>query len=313
MKQIAPDTFYIDLEHLDRRCVIGASLIEDGDRCALVDPGPGSTVGTLLEKLGRRGLSAGNIDAVLLTHIHLDHAGATGALVARNPSIRVYVHERGAPHVIDPGKLLHSAGRLYGDDMDRLWGEFSAVPAGNVTTVTTGDDVRVGSRIFRVTYTPGHASHHVCYLEPATGTAFVGDTGGVSVAGGSGEGEVFVLPPTPPPDIHLERWRASIETIRSWSPARLVLTHFGSVTCAGAHLDALTSRLADWADRVRHLLESGMDDDQAMASFGDDVERDIRASTDSETAEALIQAVAPHTCWQGLARYWRKYGGLATG
>src|SRR4051812_18389906 len=181
-----PMTRLIDVKHLGRDRVIGAYDI-DG---VVVDPGPASTVETLLSEVEPRALA--------LTHIHLDHAGATGVLVKRFPELRVYVHERGAPHLIDPSKLLKSAGQLYGDDMDRLWGEVIPVPEQNVTILSGGETVEG----LEVAYTPGHASHHVTYFDPDSGEAYTGDVAGVRTPPTD-----FVLPPTPPPDIDIPKWR----------------------------------------------------------------------------------------------------------
>jgi glyoxylase-like metal-dependent hydrolase (beta-lactamase superfamily II) len=190
--------------------------------------------------------------------------------------------------------------------MERLWGEFLAVPAANLQPLTDGDEVPLGDRRVRVAATPGHASHHVCYIDPATRTAFTGDTAGVRL-----EGTDLVLPPTPPPDIHLASWRESIETLRRAAPERLVLTHFGAVSEVDAHLDALTSSLDRWSRRVRRLLEGDADEALAQATFVDEVEGTIRARVDPAAADALVQAVTPALCWLGLARYWRKHGGAA--
>src|SRR6476646_1172167 len=173
----------IDVRHLGRPDVIGCWEV-DG---ALVDPGPESSLPTLLAALGEE-----EPRALLLTHIPLDHAAATGAMVRRWPDLEVYVHERGAPHLIDPSRLLASAERLYGDQMERLWGEIVPVPEANVTALAGGETV-LG---MRAAYTPGHASHHVCYLDEESGTAFVGDVAAVRIPGSD-----FVVPPTPPPDI----------------------------------------------------------------------------------------------------------------
>ncbi|HUE28909.1 MAG TPA: MBL fold metallo-hydrolase, partial [Solirubrobacteraceae bacterium] len=193
----------IDVLHLGRERVIGCWQVGD----VLIDPGPGSCVPTLLESLGEQ-----RPRALLLTHIHLDHAGASGALVELWPELEVYVHERGAPHVIDPSRLLESARRLYGADMERLWGETVPVPERNVRVLRGGERVIDGA--FEVAYTPGHASHHVSYLRD--GTAFVGDVGGVRITPGS-----LTVPPTPPPDIDVEAWHESIDRIRAWSPERV--------------------------------------------------------------------------------------------
>ena len=181
-----------------KRSIATALLNSDGHR-ALVDPGPGSTLESLREQLGARGLSTGDLDALLLTHIHLDHAGASGALVRENPRLAVYVHKVGAPHMIDPSKLLASAARLWPDNLERLFGETLAVPQENLRILEGGETLAFGGRKIEVVYTPGHASHHVSYFENLEGVAFVGDTAGVRIQGNS-----YVMPATPPPDIDLD-------------------------------------------------------------------------------------------------------------
>jgi len=219
----------IDLMHTGLPRVIGCYQLDD----VLVDPWPGSCLPTLLEGLG------GQVPrALLLTHIHLDHAGASGALVRRWPDLEVYVHERGAPHLVDPSRLMTSARRLYGDDMDRLWGEMLPVPEANLRILSGGE--RVLGEAFEVAYTPGHASHHVSYLHK--GTAYVGDVGGVRIPPSS-----MVQPPTPPPDIDVEAWHRSIELIRGWAPERLAMTHFGAS-------DQVTAQLAGFSGSTSDLL-----------------------------------------------------------
>ncbi len=270
----------IDTMHLGRPHVIGCWQV-DG---ALVDPGPQSSMGTLLEALGDE-----MPRALLLTHIHLDHAAATGALVRRWPDLEVYVHERGAPHLIDPSKLLASAERLYGDRMQRLWGEIVPVPEANVKALAGGESV-LG---MRVAYTPGHASHHVCYLHEESGTAFVGDVAAVLVPGTN-----LIVPPTPPPDIDVETWEDSIGIVEGWRPQRLALTHFGAVEEPSEHLAKARERLREEAQLARELSE-------------DDYEKRHRKlvaeSADSEEAAAeLLQCVPPEYQWRGLDRYWKK-------
>jgi glyoxylase-like metal-dependent hydrolase (beta-lactamase superfamily II) len=269
----------IDVKHLGRPHVIGCWEV-DG---ALVDPGPQSSMDTLLAALGDE-----QPRALLLTHIHLDHAAATGALVRRWPQLDVYVHERGAPHLIDPSKLLASAERLYGDQMERLWGEIVPVPESNVKPLAGGEDV-LG---MRVAYTPGHASHHVCYLHEQSGTAFVGDVAAVRVPPSN-----LIVPPTPPPDIDIETWLDSIAIVESWRPERLALTHFGQVDDPIEHLEIVRKRLREEADLAREFSE-------------EDYERHHRAlvagGVDPETAAELIQCVPPQYQWRGLDRYWRK-------
>ena len=276
----------IDVIHLGRDRVIGAYEV-DG---AIVDPGPAACVETLLEALGGEPPRA-----LLLTHIHLDHAGATGVLVRRFPELPVYVHERGAPHLVDPEKLLTSARKLYGDDMDRLWGEVAPVPADNVRALAGGEAVEG----FRVEYTPGHASHHVAYLHEESGDAYVGDVGGVRIPP-----DDFTLAPTPPPDIDLEAWGDSLDAVAAWSPARLCLTHFGPADDAAAQIERVREGLARQAERAR------TGDREAFIGA---LEEDLNGSVDDELAARLRQAAPPEQLWLGLERYWRKRSERDTG
>ena len=249
----------------------------------LVDPGPESCVETLLAALGDA-----RPRALLLTHIHLDHAGASGALVRRWPDLEVHVHEVGAPHMADPSKLLASASRLYGEDMDRLWGEVVPVPEQNLRVLTGGEHVDG----FRVAHTPGHASHHVCYLHEESGTAFVGDVAGVRIPPAS-----FVVPPTPPPEIDLEAWRSSLDVVAGWEPAALAMTHFGANEGAAAQLEAMRERLAAWGEHARRMDEP---------TFVERVHAEVLDAADPEAAARYEQAAPAEQLWQGLERYWRK-------
>jgi glyoxylase-like metal-dependent hydrolase (beta-lactamase superfamily II) len=270
----------IDTMHLGRDRVIAAHEVR-GD--LIVDPGPASAVDTLLEGL------SGEPRAVLLTHIHLDHASATGALVRRWPDLRVYVSEVGAPHMVEPKKLLESAGRLYGpENMDRLWGEVLPVPAANVVALAGGEEVEG----FRVEHVPGHASHHLVWLDLAEGDAYVGDMAGVRIPPGD-----FTVAPTPPPEIDVEAWMASIELIEGLGADRLRLTHFGVAEDVGAQLERVRESLAVQAEAAR-----GGDRDR----FLEVLDGRIDAGTDPETALSLRQASPPDQLWQGLERYWRK-------
>lgn len=249
----------------------------------IIDPGPESSLQTVIDALGDEPPKA-----VLLTHIHLDHAGGTGALLRRWPEIDVFVHERGAPHLIDPTKLLSSAGRLYGDDMDRLWGEVLPVPEENVTALSGGETIHG----FEVAYTPGHASHHVSYFHAQKRRAFVGDTAAVRIPPVN-----FVLPPTPPPDIDLEAWSASLDTIEAWEPESLGLTHFGAVDDPGGHIAEVRRRLSEMGERARDV-----DADE----FERLLRADVAAVNDEAGTEATLQAVPPEQQYLGLERYWRK-------
>jgi glyoxylase-like metal-dependent hydrolase (beta-lactamase superfamily II) len=265
MSAESTDPELIDLFHLGRPQVIGAWLVGD----VIVDPGPSSGLERLLAGLGGRPPRV-----LALTHIHLDHAGASGSLLRLFPEAEVWVHERGAPHLADPSRLLESATRLYGEEMDRLWGEVLPVPAERIRVLTGGE--RLGS--FRVGYTPGHASHHVAYLDEQSGRAFTGDVTGVRI------GEGPVLAPTPPPDIDLEAWRASLELIESWSPQSIAVTHFGSYEGVSAHLDALREQLE------RGELSAAELDEAAFAAG-------VRARVAGSSSEQSFH---------GLARYLRR-------
>ena len=268
----------IDAMHLGRARVIGCWQVGD----LLIDPGPGSTLPTVLDALGDE-----RPRALLLTHIHLDHAGASGSLVRRWPDLEVYVHERGARHMADPARLLESARRLYGDDMDRLWGEFIAVPQSQLRVLRGGETLTFGERTFEVAYTPGHASHHVSYLHD--GTAYVGDVGGVRITS-----ETPTIAPTPPPDIDLESWHRSIDLVSAWKPERLAMTHFGAYDDVDAQLAELSERLDRWAGLAR-----GGDRSAFIAA--------VRAEIGSASAAEYEQAAPAEQLYAGYERYWRKH------
>ncbi len=300
MITLASGLSYVDVTFLGVPRVIATAVLHGTAGVALVDPGPSSTLPHLHAALARAGIGAGDVTALLLTHIHLDHAGATGTLVHENPKLRVYVHERGAPHMANPEKLLASAARLYGDDMDRLWGEFRPVPAASMTALAGGERLDVAGRTLDVAYTPGHASHHVSYFSADAGVAFVGDTAGIRRFG------AHVLAPTPPPDIDLDAWRASVARIRQWTPSTLFLTHFGSWDEPNAHLSALLESLETTSALARRLLGREGSDDDRERWFADEIRRDLRKRMSEEDARAYEVAGRFDLSWRGLARYWRK-------
>jgi glyoxylase-like metal-dependent hydrolase (beta-lactamase superfamily II) len=254
----------------------------------LVDPGPQSCEETLIAAIGGerpRGL--------LLTHIHFDHAGATGALVRRWPDLPVYVHERGAPHLADPAKLVASAARLYGgiEGLNQLWGEVVPVPEENLKILEGGEKGLEGA--FTVEYTPGHASHHVCYLHESSGVAFVGDMAGVRVPP-----QEFTLAPTPPPDIDVERWEASLETIAGWEPKALGLTHWGQVDDPPEQLERVRESLNAQAEFAEQHDEDGF-----VEAYSARVHENA-----GEAADAILQAAPPDQLFLGLQRYLKKAG-----
>ena len=276
----------LDLHHLGAPKVIGVYVVETDDGPALFDCGPTTCVDALKTGLAERGLELRDLRHLLLSHIHLDHAGAAGVLVREHPDLRVHVSGAGAPHLVDPGRLEASARRLYGDSFDDLWGELAPVPRKNVDVV--GGSV-VGLDCFPA---PGHAIHHVCYLG-GDGTLYAGDAAGVRIAP-----HAAVLPPTPPPDFDLDAWERTLDAIAARDAQRLALIHFGAVDGdVDAHLAALRERLRAWAERVRGGLGEA---DFAAAAAADLRDVDGVDPFEYERAMPFWQSYA------GIKRYWDK-------
>lgn len=314
MPVISAGLDYIDLQFLGRPQVIGTAVLHGAPGVALIDPGPTTTIGTLESALDAKGIRFRDVHHLLLTHIHLDHAGATGTILARFPHVRVFVHRKGAPHLVDPAKLLSSAGRLYGQDMDRLWGDVAPVPAEALQILDGGEVLHLAGRDLFVEYTPGHASHHVSFFDEASRVAFVGDTAGIrrhsraeaSHGDIAGRGE-YVMPAVPPPDIDLEAWAGSRDRILRWNPAALFLTHFGPFADPRQHLDTLFARLAEWSRIVRHLLaDPALDDAARQERFVEATLRDLRRTVGDSASEDYVRAGGLVYSWMGLARYWSK-------
>jgi glyoxylase-like metal-dependent hydrolase (beta-lactamase superfamily II) len=295
---------WIDLLFRDRRNTIAAGLVQSPGGAAIVDPGPTSCLRTLDLGLQQQGVRWDDVRHILLTHIHLDHAGATGTIVRAHPHITVLVHERGVRHMIEPSRLLESASRLYGDQMDALWGEFAPVPQANIVSLAGGEQIEAGGRVFNVAYTPGHASHHVSFFDASTGVAFVGDVAGVSVGHG------YVLAPTPPPDIDLEMWSESVDRMLAWSPSTLFLTHFGPVTRVQPHLAELLDHLYAAADVVRESLKGPGSDDEKSEQFSEWMRRQLRRQMSEAEVDAYVVAAGFKYLWFGLARYWKNRLGI---
>jgi glyoxylase-like metal-dependent hydrolase (beta-lactamase superfamily II) len=275
----APDP--IDLLHLGRERVIASYLLDTEDGPALLDCGPSTTIQALKDGLAARGLALTDVRHLLLSHIHLDHAGAAAVLVREHPSLQVHVSEVGAPHLVDTEKLERSARRLYGDDFDRLWGELAPLPEASVRVV--GDRV-LGLECFP---TPGHAWHHVCYLD-ADGTLYTGDAAGVRIQPGRA-----VMPPTPPPEIDVEAWELAIDEMERRDPERLALIHFGVAEDPGPHLAALRLNLLDWAEAV----EGGEPEEEFIAHARQELE------VAGEDVDAYDTAMPIWQSYAGLRRW----------
>ncbi len=269
----------IDLLHQGCPRSIGCYVLDTEDGPALFDCGPSTTIAALKAGLERDGLQLTDVRHLLLSHIHLDHAGAAGALVREHPALQVHVSAVGAPHLVDPTRLERSARRLYGDSFDRLWGELVPVPEANVHVV--GERV-VGLECFP---TPGHASHHVCYLD-ADGTLYSGDAAGVRIQPGR-----YVLPPTPPPEFDLAAWQQTLDEMEHRQPERLALIHFGVADDPRRHIADLRLELYDWAEYV----EGGATEEEFIA-YG-------RAELENAGEDVAVYDVA--------MPLWQSYRGLA--
>ncbi|HEX4747257.1 MAG TPA: MBL fold metallo-hydrolase [Gaiellaceae bacterium] len=280
----------IDLRH-QADGIVACFLLDTDDGPALFDCGPTTCIPTLKDALSDRGLALTDVRHLLLSHIHLDHAGAAGVLVREHPGLQVHVSEVGAPHLLDPSRLDASARRLYGDAFDELWGELAPIPVANLHEV--GERV-VGLDCFP---TPGHAWHHVSYLD-TDGTLYAGDAAGVRLRGGH-----FVMPPCPPPELDLAAWESTIQEIERRAPARLALVHFGVFEDAEHHLALLRETLARWGGWV----EDGMDEDAFVAAAARDI-----SQTDPGLVDDYQRAGPYWHHYHGLERYWRKRREAAT-
>jgi len=268
----------IDVRHLGHERVICCWKVDD----VLVDPGPAATLPTLLEELGHE-----RPRALLLTHIHFDHAGAAGALVRMWPELEVWVHEKGARHMVDPSRLVASAKQLNPDDFDERWGEVVPIPEGSLRVLQGGESIDG----WDVAYTPGHAKHHVSYRHRDSGWVFAGDTCGVRHPNST-----FVLPPTPPPDVDLEAWSASLDAIEAWEPDTLAITHFGSFSDVSGHISRLRAALHHWGELARMVDADGYEAALRAAEH---------AALDTADAESFNQAIQSQNQWLGLDRYFR--------
>ncbi len=298
MTAISTGLDYTDVRFLGYPHIIATAILHSDSGVALVDPGPQTSLETLTADLRARGMSLQDVTELVITHIHLDHAGASGHLVRANPRMKVYVHAVGAPHLVDPARLIASASRLYGGDMRRLWGEILPVRAESVHALQGEERIIAAGRELRVAYTPGHAKHHVSYLDEASGVAFVGDTLGIRRPPSA-----YVMPPAPPPDIDLRAWPESVQRILEWNPSSVFLTHFGPYNDPQPHADQLVTHLQEWADLVRALLRrSELSDAERCNRFVEEVRLDLRRRMPPEDAEAYDRSGRIDYSWLGLAR-----------
>jgi len=289
----------LDTEQLGRPGIIAATAVETSDGILLFDTGPESTFANIAQQLQEAGFTANDVRHVFLSHIHFDHAGAAWRFARLGAQI--YVHPRGAPHLIDPSRLIDSATRIYGDEMEKLWGQFAPIAEESVTVVHDMDVVRIGAFEVRAIATPGHASHHHIYQWEDN--VFGGDVAGVRLGGGP------PVPPFVPPELHIESWQESIEKIRALEAKKLYLPHFGPVEGSiSAHLDALSDRIDRWAIWFRDRIRAGQAENQLVPAFAECLADELRKEgatedeiRDYECADPSFMAVG------GALRYWQKY------
>lgn len=309
-RQIADDLWVIDTLFQGERAIIASYLLADAPGeggHALVDVGSAASVDQLLAGIRATGHDPADITKLILTHVHLDHAGAAGSLVKLLPRAQVYVYRIGAPHLIDPTKLISSASRIYGDQMGTLWGQIEPVPVERLTIVDDSDEITAGARRLRAIYTPGHAIHHIALYDEAHSVVFPGDVAGVSI-----EGVGYVRPPTPPPDLSLEDWDASIKRLEALNPQRLYLPHFGEVSNVSEHLTELRLRLHAWGEIALAGMRAGEDDTAIAADFARHadpiIEKHARASLDASAAVRRYELATNYLMSaQGYIRYYRKH------
>jgi glyoxylase-like metal-dependent hydrolase (beta-lactamase superfamily II) len=303
-RRLGPDLWLLDLDFQGTAEVIAAYLLTGPDGHTLLETGPGSTLGALESAVASAGARLDDITQLVVTHIHLDHAGAAGELLRRLPHATLRVHPAGAAHLIDPSKLIASATRIYGDRMERLWGSFEPCPADRVVTLEDGAELACGRHTLVALHTPGHASHHIAFHDAECGTVFTGDVGGVRLDGAS-----YVRPPTPPPDIDVEAWHASVDRIRALRPHSLDLTHFGRFADPARHLDELLRRLDAWTRWVAAAVARGATPPQMVAELRHETDTEIVAeSGDPSLAEAYELGTPTGMTVDGLVRYLRKKG-----
>ncbi|HEY1352352.1 MAG TPA: MBL fold metallo-hydrolase [Ktedonobacteraceae bacterium] len=299
--QLRPGLWQISLPFQNEEEIVGAYLLAGNHELALIDPGPGSTLEALLAGVHTAGFDPQDLTHILLTHVHLDHAGGAGAL-ARHSGARVLVHLLGAPHLLDPGRLIASAQRIYGERMFSLWGEIASVPTAQCQTLTGNETLNVAGRRLEVRYTPGHAVHHVIFFDAHTGELFAGDVAGVRLPGSA-----VVRPPTPPPDLDLPAWSASLDLLQRLHPDVLYLGHYGAVTEIPGHLSRLRDRLYVWGNLVLQAMNEGKHEEEIITLLIREATPEAGYATRSSHDAVRYEIASNYQMTvQGYLRYWRK-------
>jgi glyoxylase-like metal-dependent hydrolase (beta-lactamase superfamily II) len=300
VQQLDDGLWIIDLGFQGRQEVIAAYLIAGNDEVALIETGPSSTLSALTTGINAAGFAVGDLTAVLLTHIHLDHAGAAGVLARDNPNLTVYVHPFGAPHMVDPAKLISSATRIYGDKMEPLWGEIAPVPEAQVRALADGETISIAGRTLTALFTPGHANHHIAFWDAAAGAVFTGDVGGIRMPGTD-----YVCAPTPPPELDPAAWAESVARLKRLNARRLLLTHYGAFDDVEAHLDQLLPHLDDFIAIAEQALGHGASQEELTAKIHNRMAAEL-GDVPADTFVNLEWATPSYMAALGLTRYLGK-------
>jgi glyoxylase-like metal-dependent hydrolase (beta-lactamase superfamily II) len=300
--QISPGAWQISHPFLGENEIIGSYLLAGRDELAIIDPGPGSMVESLLTSIQAVGFDPQEVTHILATHVHLDHMGAAGTLVRQLPRAQVYAHSKGAPHLLDTAKVVASASRIFGERMKLLWGEIESTPQERLSIIEGGDILNIAGRRLEVHYTPGHAVHHVIFFDAHSGELFTGDVAGVKL-----QDVDYVRPPTPPPDLDLEAWSNSINLVKSLRPNVLYIGHFGAIKNIPEHFDLLREKLNSWGDFVLGAMRDGKDEAEITALLIEHTKPELlRAAHNPHAIERYEIATNYPMTVQGYMRYWRK-------
>jgi len=300
--QISPGAWQISHPFLGENEIIGSYLLAGRDELAIIDPGPGSMVESLLTSIQAVGFDPQEVTHILATHVHLDHMGAAGTLIRQLPRAQVYAHSKGAPHLLDTAKVVASASRIFGERMKLLWGEIESTPHERLSIIEGGDILNIAGRRLEVHYTPGHAVHHVIFFDAHSGELFAGDVAGVKL-----QDVDYVRPPTPPPDLDLEAWSDSINLVKSLRPDVLYIGHFGAIKNIPEHFDLLREKLNSWGDFVLGAMRDGKDEAEITALLIEHTKPELlRAAHNPHAIERYEIATNYPMTVQGYMRYWRK-------
>ncbi|HJT55158.1 MAG TPA: MBL fold metallo-hydrolase [Ktedonobacteraceae bacterium] len=300
--QLSPGTWQISHPFQGEHGIVGSYLLAGANDLVIIDPGPGSMLESLLASIREAGFDPRDVTHILATHVHLDHAGATGSLVRQLPRAQVYAHSKGVPHLLDTTKVVASATRIYGERMHLLWDEIEPVPSERLHVLEHGDILHIAGRHLDVYYTPGHAVHHVTFFDANSGEAFVGDAAGVRL-----QDVDYVRPPTPPPDIDLEAWSDSMNLIKGLRPDVLYIAHFGAFRDVDSHFERLHEKLYAWGEFVLGAMRAGKDEGEIIRMLIEHTQPELERVADNPKAIQRYEIASNYAMTvQGYMRYWRK-------